>query len=137
MKVLIDTSIWSKVLRRQKHDHALSVQIDELIDEQRVEIIGPIRQELLSGIRNPQQFQFLKEKMRAFVDLELHTSDYERAAEMANNCRSQGIQGSSVDFLICSVSEQRHLAIFTADRDFEMYAKYLPIKLFHWESINH
>ncbi len=94
-----------------------------------VEIIGPIRQELLSGIRELSQFETLRERLRDFVDLEATTSDYEQAAAYGNQCRSVGIQGSSTDFLICAVSLRHDLAIFTEDRDFLGYQKVLPIRL--------
>jgi predicted nucleic acid-binding protein len=133
MKVLVDTSVWSQVFRRQidkNANNALRSQLKELIEEQRAEIIGPIRQELLSGIRTSQQYLLLLEKLRAFKDLIISRADWERAAEMANICRAEGIQGSHTDFLICSVSERNHLSIFTADCDFNRYAEKLPILLF-------
>jgi hypothetical protein len=56
MKVLIDTPIWSLALRREKTlsrgEQALIAELNELINEVRVALIGPIRQELLSGISN-------------------------------------------------------------------------------------
>jgi predicted nucleic acid-binding protein len=54
---------------------------------------------------------------------------FEKAAEFCNVCRSKGIQGSTIDFLICSVAHSENMTIFTIDNDFENYAKYLPIKL--------
>lgn len=53
MNVLIDTTIWSVSLRKGPKNHAESVikeKLMELIDEGRVRIFGPIRQEVLSGI---------------------------------------------------------------------------------------
>lgn len=138
MKVLIDTSIWSSAFRRNHLESPQPARIlAELIEEQRVEIIGPIRQELLSGIRTHEQYLQLRNKLQAFVDLDLTTKDFERAAEMFNLCRTKGIQGSNTDFLICAVSERHHLSIFTTDKDFHLYAKYLPILLFQpHDSIN-
>jgi predicted nucleic acid-binding protein len=54
MKTLVDTSIWSAVLR-SKQDMNLSNQLSDLINDRRVEMIGPIRQEILSGIRSEKQ----------------------------------------------------------------------------------
>jgi hypothetical protein len=133
MKVLVDTSIWSLALRRpgaiSQEDQALVNGLSELINEVRVALIGPIRQELLSGISNQTQFDLLKEKLRTFEDLNLEQEDYEQAAEFFNTCRKSGIQGSQVDFLICAVAEKRGLPIFTSDKDFELYSKRLNITL--------
>jgi len=68
--------------------------------------------------------------LRSFPDVEVDRDDYEQAAEMSNTCRARGISGNATDFLICSVASIRQWAIFTSDRDFERYAKYLPVTLY-------
>jgi predicted nucleic acid-binding protein len=100
-----------------------------LILEHRVDIIGPIRQEILSGLREIAQFERLESHLSAFPDIPLETADFIMAAKFFNTCRTKGIQGSNTDFLICAVSVQRQLAIYTTDNDFNLYAKYLPIIL--------
>ena len=104
-------------------------RLAELIREARAQVIGPIRQEILSGIRHPEQFQKLCEKMQAFPNLDLESSDYERAAEIFNRCRSAGVQGSNTDFLICAVSERLNLPILTTDQDFGHFSKFSTIVL--------
>ena len=101
-----------------------------LVNHGVVEIIGPIRQELLSGIREQSQFEQVREHLRRFPDLQITTDDYEEAASFCNRCRSKGIQGSATDFLICAVAIQKDLVIFTDDRDFVSYSKVLPIRLY-------
>ena len=130
MKVLVDTSVWSLALRRgQPADDQWVLELAELIDEQRVVLIGPIRQELLSGIRNPLQFSSLREHLRAFPNLNLSPADYEKAAEFFNLCRSKGVQGSNTDFLLCAVAVNHNLTILTSDQDFQRFAEHLPIVL--------
>jgi predicted nucleic acid-binding protein len=133
MDVLVDTSVWSLAFRKKakSNDERQWINLlSNLIQEHRAQLIGPIRQEILSGISSKDIFFKLKEKLEAFEDLPLTTVNYERAAEMFNLCRKQGIQGSHIDFLICSAAEQYNLGIFTLDKDFEFFAKYLPIKIF-------
>ena len=132
MKVLVDTSVWSLAFRKKSpKDEELKVikELKELIYELRVIIIGPIRQELLSGISDELKFIDLKEKMRAFDDLEMKSLDYETAAEMYNKCRKNGIQGSQTDYLICSVARNNDFSIFTTDKDFRNYRKITDFKL--------
>ncbi len=66
MKILVDTSIWSLALRRSgtlsEEDQSLVYELNDLISEARVAIIGSIRQELLSGISKQDQFDALKVK---------------------------------------------------------------------------
>lgn len=135
MNVLVDTSVWSLALRKNKplatQDIKIIELLTELIHENRAQIIGPIRQELLSGVPTAQNFEKLKEALAAFHDLEVLSDDYVRAAQMFNQCRKKGIQGSHLDFLICSVAEKHHMSIFTLDKDFKEYSKHISLMLYH------
>ncbi len=66
MKVLADTSVWSLALRR-KHppQNPFVAELSELIREARVRMIGPVRQELLSGIPSRSQFEALSTRSQA------------------------------------------------------------------------
>ena len=130
MRVLVDTCIWSQVLRRRSPDVELAHVLEDLIRDSRVVIIGPIRQELLSGLANPSQFKRLSKTLQAFEDLELGTAHSIKAAEFCNICRGKGVQGSTIDFLICAVAHLDQVLIFTTDTDFKNYEKHLPIKLY-------
>ena len=112
-----------------EEDRSLVDELKGLIDDVRVAMIGPIRQELLSGIPRQAQFEALKEKLQAFEDLPLGPDDYERAAGFSTICRGSGVQGSPADLLICAVGAGRGIPVFTSDKDFALYAKHLPISL--------
>lgn len=130
MKVLVDTSVWSLALRRRRAQTEPEVaELRSLIDEGRVAMIGPIRQELLSGLRTAGTFDRLRDQLAAFPDEPLVAADYERAAEHFNTCRAKGIQGSNTDFLICAAAERRTLPILTTDADFSRFAGVIPITL--------
>ena len=94
-----------------------------------MQLIGPVRQEILSGIKSHAQFTKLRDHLRPFPDLELTTRDFESAAEFYNLCRGKGVQGSNTDFLICAVAVRHQMSIFTTDADFTYFQQYLPIKL--------
>jgi predicted nucleic acid-binding protein len=132
MNVLVDTPIWSLAFRRkgqlESHESsALVTELIELINEDRVVLIGPVKQEVLSGISNPNQFKLLKEKLKPFANLLISDEDYELAADFFNQCRKNGIQGSHIDFLICAVAHHHGLSIFTTDKDFAQYSRYIDI----------
>jgi predicted nucleic acid-binding protein len=130
MKVIVDSSVWSLALRRNQADTPPSVvYLRDLMADGRVVLLGAVRQEILSGIRHPEQFNRLKEHLRAFPNLELSIADYELASEFYNTCRKQGIQGANTDFLICAAAAQRNYSILTTDRDFESFKSHLPITL--------
>lgn len=134
MKVLIDTSVWLLALRRKKEDlcnneDKIVMELIELINESRAVIIGPIRQEILSGISSKNQFIQLKSKLNVFTDFPIISKDYEKAAEFFSICKGKGVQGSHIDFLICSVAFDNDLSIFTTDKDFNLYAEHTGIGL--------
>jgi len=132
MKILIDTCIWSEALRYQKKNTLSrnTTELIELISEARVEIIGAIRQEILSGIKSKKQFKDLRKQLNEFKDVEVITSDYEKAAENYNTLRSKGIQGSNTDLLLCAVAERLGIPIYTTDKDFLRFTKHLPVQLY-------
>ena len=133
--VLVDTSVWSLALRRKEarlndNQRSLKNALSELVSFHNAKVIGPIRQEVLSGIRHRAQFLKIRGQLSAFADVMLDSRDFEVAAELCNECLEHGIAGSNVDFLICAVSIGRSWSIFTTDNDFERYAEVLPIRLF-------
>lgn len=132
--VLIDTPVWSLALRREQHnlnagEIRLTHALRKLIRDGRAQVIGVIRQEVLSGIRAPEKFRTIRDYFRAFDDPKLEIQDYERAAEMANQCRARGIAGSTIDFLLCAVANGRGWQILTTDSDFTHFQKVIPIRL--------
>jgi predicted nucleic acid-binding protein len=130
VRVLVDTSVWSLALRRDDdRPHPEREELRRLVSAHVAEIIGPVRQEILSGVRDQAQFAQLETHLAAFPDVLLLTEDYVTAANFFNLCRSRGIQGSNTDFLICAVAVRCDLAIFTADGVFRHFARCLPIVL--------
>jgi predicted nucleic acid-binding protein len=135
MSVLVDTTVWSAFLRRRARDRGaavrrLSLELAGLVRDDLVSIIGPIRQEVLSGFSDLARFATLRDYLREFDDEPIVTRDYERAAENFNLCRSSGVQGSQVDFLICAVAQRLSIEVFTADPDFDQYAAVIPVALY-------
>jgi predicted nucleic acid-binding protein len=134
VKVLVDTPIWSFAFRRSSNAEnscpkPVVEELIELIREDRAVLIGPVRQEVLSGISNQKQFDLFREKLKPFEGIAITSGDYELAAEFNNQCRRKGIQGSHIDFLICAVASRNGIPIFTTDNDFSLYAKHIDIIL--------
>ena len=130
--VLVDTSVWSLAFRKKypdNNDKKLIGYLTFLIRNRYAVMIGPIRQEILSGISDKNTFRKLKEALKAFSDFEITTDDYEQPAAYYNICRSNGIQGSHIDYLICSVAHNNDFLIFTLDKDFKNYRNYIDIEL--------
>jgi predicted nucleic acid-binding protein len=132
MKIIVDTCIWSMAFRRKAEtiNQAAVRDLKSFILDGMAQMIGPIRQEVLSGIKSQAQFDKLRDILGAFPDLPIDRSDYERAAHVFNACRRKGIQGSNIDFLICAVAHRHAMPIFTLDRDFILFQKEIDIELY-------
>jgi len=132
MTILVDTPVWSLAYRRKQltpSEQAITDELGSCIKKDRAVMIGPVRQEVLSGLTDLRRFELLRTTLRAYESLPLVIDDFELAAVMHNRCRSAGVQGTHVDFLICAVSHRYDAPIFTTDRDFLSYAKHLDITL--------
>jgi predicted nucleic acid-binding protein len=133
VKVLVDTSVWSLALRRRSPDPAdepIRAALADLVTDVRVALIGPIRQELLSGVSDPDVFERLKDRLAVFPDEPIGPDDFVAAARLFNACRRHGVQGSPTDFLICAVAIGRRWEVFTTDGDFAQYAAHIPVTLY-------
>ncbi len=133
--VLIDTTIWSLALRRAKRklsttEQRLVAAWVELVKTGAATLIGPIRQEILSGVRHQRDFDKLRRRLSAFRHVEILPIDYDQAASYYNACRVGGVVGTAIDLLICAVAARCDTSIFTTDGDFQCLARFAPIKLY-------
>jgi len=93
-------------------------------------MLGPIKQEVLSGYSDQSKFGKLNDKLKYFENTPIIDQDYIQAAMFSNTCRAKGIQGSHIDFLICAVAYRLKSEILTTDKDFSYFVKHIPIQLF-------
>jgi predicted nucleic acid-binding protein len=129
MRVLIDTCIWSRVFRYKDPVLADSEYLRQLVEIDKAMIIGPIRQEFLSGIKEIGKYKKFIDDFRSFQDLPMTTEIFESAAFMFNECSRHGISASSVAMMICAAAKKYNLEIWTIDPDFNHYKKFIDIKL--------
>ena len=121
MKVLADTCAWSLLLRRKNKtnlsddEQLMRTALSDAIQDGQVVIVGPIRQEVLSGIKDLAQFDKLRTALDAFPDEQIETLHYEEAARLFNLCRSRGVECGSTDILICAVAIQKRWTMLTND----------------------
>src|SRR6266567_4526131 len=113
-RVVVDTSIWSLALRRRSKDlspaqRALVLLLRDLIVAGKSVLLGAIRQEILTGIIEPEIFARIATHLRDFDDLIPDADDYERAATFANECTRRGIASTPIDMLLCAVAAGRDL----------------------------
>jgi predicted nucleic acid-binding protein len=132
VNLIVDTSVWSCFLRRRKTDeqNPYVTRLRHHLEAQDcIHLLGPILQELLDGIKEPRQFDILRDYLTPFPLIELTREDFIEAARLRNGCRSKGIQASPTDFLISAVCILRNYPLLTADNDFNYIASHCKIDL--------
>jgi len=89
VKVIVDTSVWSLFLRRKAPRGSWQIlALERYLRTGRVQLLGIIRQELLSGIGEQSQFEHLREALAGLPDLLATTRDHVLAAQCYNLCRN-------------------------------------------------
>ena len=91
-------------------------QLREAIKDGLAIIIGPVRQEILSGIRDRAHFTKTVGLLDPFLDEEVTSIDYVEAARFYNLCQNHGVQCGPVDILICAIAARNQYGILTSDQ---------------------
>ena len=121
MKILIDSCVWLLALRRKnkallsEDEQRIVAVLSEAVQNGRVAIIGPVRQEVLSGIKETARFEELRSALEGFPDMPIPTSHYEEAARLFNLCRKRGVECGAVDILLCAVAAKERWSLLTND----------------------
>jgi predicted nucleic acid-binding protein len=89
--------------------------LTEAIENTRAIVVGPVRQEVLSGIRHVKQFEKIRASLEAFPDAIIEPGDYVEAARLDNLCRAVGVQCGGVDMLLCAVVVRNGWSLLTND----------------------
>ncbi len=132
MIVVIDSSVWSFILRRRLPDasnpwvHAFREHVS---GDDAIVLLGPILQELLSGLRWPRDFERLLKALDPFPLVPLERGTHILAARISNQCRRRGVQTTAGDCLIAAGCVEYGYPLLTADQDFARIARHCDLRL--------
>lgn len=130
MNLVVDTSVWSVVLRRpqvNEDDPYVRAFRWHLESGDGLFLIGNILQELLDGLRSTKQFDRLLALLDPYPLLELDRETYAAAARLQSACRIKGVNAGPIDFLIAAACCQHGFPLLTADKDFSRIAKHCDL----------
>lgn len=118
--VLIDTCVWVSFFNRPHS--AERKQIDELLDDDRVAIIGPILGEVLQGFRRDDQADWVASSLRGVREIEVGWDDWRNAARLGRQLSSRGHKLPLTDLVIAAVAIANDCPVFTVDPHFDLVA---------------
>jgi len=119
--VLVDTSVWIEVFRRES-----SFQLESVVATDEVVTCLPVLQEVLQGFREERAFTLARDALLSFpmVESPLRAEVALDAANLHRAARRAGLTvRSGVDCLIAACAIRNHLTVLHLDRDFELIAR--------------
>ena len=131
MSLFVDTSVWSLALRRGSSGDVPEVKRlhAALAGGEPVHATGIVLQELLQGFRAPQAANRVVGLFSAIAMIAPDRSDYVRAADLHNTCRSHGVQTGTIDALLARLCIRHELTMLSTDHDFRHIAEWAPLRL--------
>lgn len=132
--ILLDTSVLSRVFRRQRPGPAereLRAAFEALLEGDRsLGLPGIVVQEILTGLKSEKQLLELRGKLLAGFSIVTATlDDHVEAARLRNRCIGKGVNVSTVDCLIAASAIAGGHALFAIDEDFDAIAEHSELKL--------
>ena len=131
LTLLVDTSVWSLVLRRDgsaPEAHAREL-IRALGAGEVIVTIGIILQELLQGFSGPRARDLILDHFSALPLLVPQRRDHVEAAELRNRCRRAGVQVGTIDALLAQLCIRHELMLLSTDNDFTRIAEHCALEL--------
>lgn len=129
MRVLVDTSVWSRVLRPAGIAEPAARRLDALLGKADVVLIGLVLQEVLQAFRSDATFRRVARQLAAFPLLQLDRAHYVAAANLRRACAAAGIAASTADCQIAAAAIEHRCVLFTLDRDFAAIASRSGLRL--------
>jgi predicted nucleic acid-binding protein len=129
VRVLVDTSVWSRILRSKDPSEPVAGRLRELSAKVDIVLTGLILQELLQGFRAEAMFRRAARHFDSFPLLQLDRAHYVAAARIRRTCTAAGVATTTADCQIAAAAIEHRCALFTLDRDFERMARVTALRL--------
>ncbi len=128
---LIDTSAWIFALRKQFNPF-IKERINQLLKDCIVLVNGMIKLELLGGVKTDKEFRRLKSRLNALEEIEIDTTVWEIAYQIAFELRQRGVTVPYTDILIAASAIKDKAVLVHADKHFDMITRYTDLEVESW-----
>jgi predicted nucleic acid-binding protein len=116
--VLVDTCIWASFFSRPGSPEKAAV--DDLLDADRVALVGPIVAEVLLGFRRKDQADWSASRLRLAHYLEANWEDWRAAAEMGRELARHGHKLPLTDLVVATVAKRCQTWLYSTDPHFDI-----------------
>lgn len=119
--VLVDACIWASFFSKPGSPEKLAV--DELLDDNRVALVGPIVTEVLLGFRRQDQADWVASRLRMAHYIEAGWDDWRAAAALGRDLAAKGHRLPLTDLVLAAVALRCQAWVYTTDPHFDLIPK--------------
>lgn len=116
--VFVDTCIWASFFSKAGSTEKRAV--DELLDHDRVALVGPVIAEILMGFRKKDQADWIASRLRHAHYAEAVWEDWRDAARLGRGLAASGHTLPLTDLLLAVVASRLRAAVYTTDPHFDL-----------------
>jgi predicted nucleic acid-binding protein len=118
--VLIDTCVWASMFSKPgSNEHRV---VEQLIEEGRIVLIGPVLTEVLYGFRRQEQADWAASRLRNLGWIDVEWEDWREAAAIGRRLAAAGHRLPQTDLVIAAVARRHDLSIYSTDPHFDLFA---------------
>ncbi len=116
--VFVDTCIWASFFGKPASPE--KVAVDELLDTDRVALLGPVVAEILLGFRRKDQADWVASRLHLAHYVEVGWDDWRAAADLGRNLAAKGNKLPLTDLVVAVVAERCRAWVYTTDPHFDL-----------------
>ena len=116
--VLVDTLIWASFFAKPASPEKRAV--DDLLDADRVALVGPIVAEVLLGFRRKAQADWVASRLRQAHNVEATWDDWKLAAEIGRELAARGQAIPITDLVVAAVAKRTDISVYSTDSHFDL-----------------
>src|SRR5438105_3797822 len=116
--VFVDTCVWASFFGKPSSPE--KVAVDELLDTDRVALLGPIVAEVLLGFRRKDQADWVASRLQLAHYVEARWEDWRAAANLGRDLAAKGNKLPLTDLLVATVTVRCHARVYTTDPHFAL-----------------
>lgn len=127
----MDTSVWSRAIRRDGSTHAPEVRVlaEALAGADAVYAPGPVLQELLQGLSGPRSAQAILQRFQVLPFITPDLQDHIAAAEVRSACRRSEVEIGTIDALLIQLCGRHDVTLLSIDQNFVFAVRHVPVEL--------
>lgn len=116
--VFVDTCIWASFF--SKPGSREKAAVDDLLDTDRVVLMGPIVSEVLLGFRRRDQADWVASRLQLAHYLDANWGDWRAAANLGRDLTARGHKLPLTDLIVAAVARRLQIGVYTIDPHFDL-----------------